>query len=217
MSQKGLEGITNGLKIIEHLRDQIKKQLPAIAVIERDPNNPSYDTLDPFKLTLSDRSGTWSGYQLRDHLQQAGCDAEMADTDHVLLHFSVASDEVDAKRLFSALADIFSVINIEKQDFRGEIANKKRMKLFSNVSAPILMTLSQTCDTKRVKAISLEAAIGLSSAEMVIPYPPGIPLLYRGEEITDQVVSLIKCMALEGASFQGAKDATLAQISVFIE
>lgn len=217
ISRQGAESITNSLKIIQHLHKRIKKELPAVAILEKRPNNLSYDTLDPFKLTLSDRSGTWTGYQLRDRLEQAGCDAEMADEAHVLLHFSVASDEADANRLFSALSDIFMTLSREKQDFRDEIANNHRMKLFTPISAPILMSLSQTSDADKVKAIPLEAAIGFNSAEMVIPYPPGIPLLYRGEEITAQVVSQIKGMAEQGASFQGSKDAKLAQITVFIE
>jgi arginine decarboxylase len=217
---QGIQSITNVMQIIQNLKDQIKNKLPAIAIIEKDIHNLSYDTLDPFKLTLSDRSGTWSGYQLRDSLEHAGCDAEMADVSHVLLHFSLASEEADANRLFSALSDIFMSISIKKQDLTGEIANNKnnnKKQLFSCISDPILMSLPQTSDAMRVKAVPLEAAIGFLAAEMVIPYPPGIPLLFSGEKITDQVVNQIKWMAQQGASFQGAKDAKLAHISVFIE
>jgi arginine decarboxylase len=217
ISQQGAESISHNLKVIENLHKRIKDELPTIAILEKGYNNTSYDSLDPFKLTLRDRSGAWNGYQLRDLLEQAGCDAEMADEAHVLLHFSVASDEADANRLFSALADIFKTFSTEKQDFKGEIANNIRMKLFTLISVPILMSLPQCSDTVKVKAIPLEAAIGSISAEMVIPYPPGIPLLYRGEVITDQVVSQIKAMAQQGASFQGSKEPKLAQISVFIE
>ncbi|MEX2459942.1 MAG: aminotransferase class I/II-fold pyridoxal phosphate-dependent enzyme [Paenibacillaceae bacterium] len=217
MHQQGAQSITNVLEIIQQLREQISINLPHVAIMEKDKHHSSYDTLDPFKLTLSDRSGTWTGYQLRDRLEQAGCDAEMADADYVLLHFSVASDEADANRLFLALSDIFTSINPKKQDYTSEIANNNRIQLFSRISAPILMSLPQSSDAKRLKAVPLEDAIGFCAAEMVIPYPPGIPLLYIGEEITDQVVTQIKWMAQQGASFQGAKDAKLAHISVFLE
>jgi arginine decarboxylase len=199
------------------VREQIKMKLPFIAVIENEVTNLSYNTLDPFKITLSDRSGTWSGYQLRDKLELAGCDAEMADAVHVLLHFSLASDEIDANRLILALSDIFLPMGLKKQDFLGEITNKNREQLFSQITSPISMKLPHKSDAFNVNAVPLEAAVGFCSAEMVIPYPPGIPLLYMGERITDQVVAQIKRIANQGASFQGIKDANLTLISVFIE
>jgi arginine decarboxylase len=217
MHQQGEQSIAHGLQIIQHLREQIKNKLPTIALIEKEAHNLSYDTLDPFKLALSDRSGTWSGYELRDRLEQAGCDAEMADASHVLLHFSLASDRADADRLFLALSDIFTPINMKKQDISVEIANSNSIQLFSQISVPIAMSLPEKSNALKVKAVPLEAAIGYSSAEMVIPYPPGIPLLYVGEEITAQAVSQIKWMANKGALFQGIKDAQLIHISVFIE
>jgi arginine decarboxylase len=217
MHQVGKESITKGLKVVKHVREQIKIKLPVIAVIENEVTNLAYDTLDPFKITLSDRSGTWSGYQLRDKLGQVGCDAEMADATHVLLHFSIASDENDANRLLSALSDIFLPMCMKKQDFLGEISNKNSVHLSSYISTPIPMKLPQKSDALKVNAVPLEAAVGFYSAEMVIPYPPGIPLLYIGERITDQAVAQIKWIANQGASFQGIKDTSLILISVFSE
>ncbi|MEK3870527.1 Orn/Lys/Arg family decarboxylase [Paenibacillus sp. FSL M7-0831] len=37
------------------------------------------------------------------------------------------------------------------------------------------------------EAIPLDACAGRVAAEMVIPYPPGIPILYPGERITESV------------------------------
>ncbi|QGQ93659.1 aminotransferase class I/II-fold pyridoxal phosphate-dependent enzyme [Paenibacillus psychroresistens] len=215
--QQGEHKLAQSLQIVKHLREQIQSKLPAIAILERAANNLAYETLDPFKLTISDRTGTWSGYQLRDKLEQEGCDAEMADARHVLLHFSLASDERDAERLFKALSDIFSVLNIKKQDFSLEIANNNNVQLFTQISAPIPMNLQQQKNSLKVKAVPLEMAIGSISAEMVIPYPPGIPLLYVGEEVTENAVSQIKWIAKQGAAFQGSKEPQLDHITVFIE
>jgi arginine decarboxylase len=217
MHQQGAQAITRGLQIVQNLRERITTKLPAIAILERAASNLAYETLDPFKMTLHDRTGTWSGYQLRDKLGQWGCDAEMADASHVLLHFSIASNEGDAERLFLALSDIFLPLNSKKQDFSEEIANNNSVQLFSQISAPIPMALQQKTNSLEVKAVALGAAIGYTSAEMVIPYPPGIPMLYVGEEITEQAVSQIKWITKQGASFQGIKDPQLNHISVFIE
>lgn len=36
------------------------------------------------------------------------------------------------------------------------------------------------------KVVSVEEAVGMVAAEMVIPYPPGIPLIMYGESITSE-------------------------------
>ncbi|MOA57775.1 hypothetical protein D3C78_1820140 [compost metagenome] len=52
------------------------------------------------------------------------------------------------------------------------------------------------------------------SAEMIIPYPPGIPLLYVGEKIS--VITARRLINLRNtrAKCQGAADPTLATIQV---
>jgi arginine decarboxylase len=215
--QRGKESITKALQVVQHFRERVKSKLAAAAIMEKEEHNLSYTFLDPFKITLHDRTGTWSGFQLRDQLALAGCDAEMADAKYVLFQFSLASDEADAEHLFLALSDIFMKLSLKKQDFLEEITNNNRMQLFTQISAPILMALPKKSDASKVKAIPLEASIGFRSAEMVIPYPPGIPLLYIGEQITEQTAAYIKWVAKQGAWFQGAKDAGLTHISIFIE
>ncbi len=48
----------------------------------------------------------------------------------------------------------------------------------------------------RKKQIDLKKSIGKVSASAIIPYPPGVPLVVPGEEITeevyDQIISLME-------------------------
>ncbi|HWL24993.1 MAG TPA: lysine decarboxylase, partial [Ureibacillus sp.] len=46
-------------------------------------------------------------------------------------------------------------------------------------------------------------AIGRISGGMVIPYPPGIPMLVPGEKITVSKLSQLEELLMAGASFQG--------------
>ncbi|MHA7966240.1 aminotransferase class I/II-fold pyridoxal phosphate-dependent enzyme [Paenibacillus sp. CAU 1782] len=65
--------------------------------------------------------------------------------------------------------------------------------------------------------VSLNEAAGRISAEMVVPYPPGIPLLYQGEVISEAIALEITRLAADGAKFQGAVDETMRTISILIE
>ncbi|MNI75398.1 Arginine decarboxylase [compost metagenome] len=51
---------------------------------------------------------------------------------------------------------------------------------------------------------------------MVIPYPPGIPLLYPGEVITREIYARIVSLVKAGAKFQGAMDHTLQTLKVYL-
>ncbi|MDB5052362.1 MAG: lysine decarboxylase-like protein [Bacilli bacterium] len=217
MHTEGSKSIDKALQGIYYLHKMLKTHIPAIGIMKKQINTTSYATLDPFKITIYDRSGTWNGFELKQKLEQAGCDAEMADPIYVLLQLSLATDDADINRLLDVLLDIFKPISLEKQDFAVEITNNNNMPGFLQTSLPITMKLPHFSDDVKVKAISLQHAVGLRAAEMVIPYPPGIPVLYYGEVITQQAVTYLQYLARQGASFQGTNDASLTDISVFIE
>jgi len=56
--------------------------------------------------------------------------------------------------------------------------------------------------------------MGRIAAEAVIPYPPGIPILYPGEWIGQDVLHFIKELAQTGAKCQGISDPTLQKLAV---
>jgi arginine/lysine/ornithine decarboxylase len=51
--------------------------------------------------------------------------------------------------------------------------------------------------------IPLQQAEGRIAAKMVIPYPPGVPLLLDGERITDDHLDHMKALLDAGARFHG--------------
>jgi arginine/lysine/ornithine decarboxylase len=77
------------------------------------------------------------------------------------------------------------------------------------VSAPGSPPAPQTA-----RRVPLHAAAGLRSAAMVVPYPPGIPVLYPGERITPETAAYLLELAEQGARFQGTPDGKLTLIDV---
>ena len=45
-------------------------------------------------------------------------------------------------------------------------------------------------------------------------YPPGIPILAPGEEITDEIIDYIQYSVEKGCSMQGMEDSTLQTLNV---
>lgn len=67
-------------------------------------------------------------------------------------------------------------------------------------------------DTERVP---LQDCADRTAAEMIIPYPPGIPLLYPGERITEDTAARLRVLSNAGAKCQGAADPNLRTIIVY--
>jgi lysine decarboxylase len=66
------------------------------------------------------------------------------------------------------------------------------------------------------RAIRLAEASGCVSAELVIPYPPGIPVLTPGEIIGADKVAYLQAGVAHGMYLSGPSDPTLETIRVVI-
>lgn len=81
-------------------------------------------------------------------------------------------------------------------------------------SHPIRFSL-KPMDEGRIEPMPVELCAGRTAAEMVIPYPPGIPILYPGEVITEGMARRLADLRDAGAKCQGIADSSLATIVVF--
>ena len=64
------------------------------------------------------------------------------------------------------------------------------------------------------ETVTLEHAVGRISAELIAPYPPGIPVLAPGEEITVDTVAALDQAKAAGVRIAYAADPTLATVVV---
>ena len=62
--------------------------------------------------------------------------------------------------------------------------------------------------------VHLDDAIGSSSAELLCPYPPGVPVLFPGELVTVQAVQALRQAVQAGGAVTGASDTSLATLLV---
>ncbi|AIQ55550.1 aminotransferase class I/II-fold pyridoxal phosphate-dependent enzyme [Paenibacillus borealis] len=84
----------------------------------------------------------------------------------------------------------------------------------SLISAPVPFSTKPVA-AGETESITLEASAGRVAAEMVIPYPPGIPLLYPGEIITGSICGRLGSLREGGAKFQACADPALQHIKVY--
>ncbi|MFD2611576.1 aminotransferase class I/II-fold pyridoxal phosphate-dependent enzyme [Paenibacillus gansuensis] len=169
-------------------------------------------TFDPFKVVIKDTTGMMTGYELLEAVEEYGCFGEMADPEYAVFVFSLGSTMEDARALYHALQHVAE---------RHETIPNPRRKQVYNIPAYPAMTdpiaMGWNANDYQIKTIQLEQAAGYLSAEMIIPYPPGIPILYPGETVTQQTVEYLMVLRDTGAKIQGARDASLHYIDIRYE
>lgn len=204
----------------------------------------AYSIQDPFKVVLYDAAGELNGYALQEALEARGCIPEMSDERYVVLALSVGTSQQDLNRLLAALREITAagsglttgvqlacsaVANPSESNistwniFESPVASQPQLNaqhssqnlhMTANVSTPVLFSL-QPVAAPLIERIPIEESAGRQAAEMVIPYPPGIPILYPGEWITNEIETMLLQLRNFKAKCQGVEDFSLRTISVY--
>lgn len=212
LQAEGKVWLDRGLRAVSRFERALGRS-PWFQTIAGAPSQ-AYETKDPFKVAVCDATGTLSGFGLRDELERRGIMTEMADPRHVLLVFSLASDEHDADKLVQAMEQIADAFALPKKNIGAAFSyGDGGLPDRGSISEPVSFRLNPRTATA---SIALSDAVGQRAGEMVIPYPPGIPVLYEGEIITEEVIRYIRHLAAEGARFQGISDPGLQTMRICI-
>ncbi|WP_309091550.1 aminotransferase class I/II-fold pyridoxal phosphate-dependent enzyme [Domibacillus sp.] len=163
-------------------------------------------TDDPYKLLV--RAEGLTGYELQALFEEAGIYIELADPYQILLVFP----------LLKAGENLFEAQAMQKLGSLSFKTGKTSPSFSENFPSAHVSTLDlpyneHSCFQK--KAVSLKDAAGEVAAEMIIPYPPGIPLVMEGEQILKAHVEQIEWLVSQGARFHGGEKLNEQKLMVF--
>lgn len=137
---------------------------------------------DPSKLFLNSLSMGIKGNELDYELRKRGIYAEFAQTNGILIYLSASNDSSDLNALKSALLEIAD--SIDKKDrlssAKLDYGSYFQSSYTTKMSAETLQN-QQTCKCK------IASAAGKIAAEDIIPYPPGIPAVLKGELLSKEI------------------------------
>ena len=163
---------------------------------------PKAFDFDPTKITVNVSTRGLTGSQAEEFLRRQKIQCELSDADNVLFLMTFADDESTAAKLFDGL----KLLPERKQlKFPPPILTREitRAKLSPRETFYAPTATVKLCD-----------AVGEICAEEVTFYPPGIPLLMFGEEISAQAVEVIEREKLSGNRVIGASDPSLSTIKI---
>jgi arginine decarboxylase len=197
LARHGERLIGDVLSSVANARDRIA-QVPGVRVLEG-------DGVDPMKFLVMLAGTGASGYQVENDLIAAGIPVEMADQDTIGVATSVADRAEDFERLTDALATA-----IERH--RGP-PRAVRAAVSWSVRPEVVVSPRDAFFGER-EVVPAAHAAGRVSAELVAPYPPGIPVLAPGERIGVDTLATLQAMRAAGGRIAYAADPTLDTIQV---
>jgi Orn/Lys/Arg decarboxylase-like protein len=97
---------------------------------------------------------------------------------------------------------------------RPHPSDDRRLKTNGRPGAVAWVRLPREAYLGATEMVDWRKAPGRISAEMVCPYPPGIPVIAPGERLTQEIVDYLEAVVAAGAMVEGAADESLAQLRV---
>lgn len=238
MAQEGPQRVNRAVELAQWLRKKINEipglycpgkeiwagqEAGQLMAGSEDLSDVGAVALDWAKVTVNlaglDISGQEAELLLR-HQWKVQC--ELSDPENLLFIISMADTQREADRLLQVLQELAvkhlatKKANKDVSDIAGEQGCTKADNLCHMAEMPVAVQRMNPREAffAPVRTVALEKAIGCICGETIAFYPPGIPVLCPGEEITEALVEYIRFYQAKGMRLSGAVDSTLGTIRV---
>jgi arginine decarboxylase len=209
MAVAGKELMTRTLQLAESARNQIS-QIPQLSVLELYPS-AGFINLDRTRLTVTVSQLGLTGFMADDLLSQMGVFAEFSSKKHLTFIISLGNTQADIEKLvqsFQKLAQEHQATN-SPNNLPKVVYNPQA---FFDHSTPKVSP--RQAFFAATETLPIKRAVARICAEIICPYPPGIPVLMPGEVITPDAVEYLLNMQAIGSEITGCADATLKTLKV---
>lgn len=164
------------------------------------------DRLDPTKLVVGLAGTGAEGLRVEADLAAAGFPVEMADRDTIVAIVTMA----DSDRTVQAFVDrLVAAIEQHRAEPRVVVP-----AAWLGAGLPEVAMPPRAAFFAPHESVPAVAAVGRVAAELIAPYPPGIPAVVPGEVVSGTVLTALREAAASGIRVLYAADPTLASVQV---
>jgi arginine/lysine/ornithine decarboxylase len=199
------------------LADEARRRLQRIPGVDvLDGERLGVGAYDLTKLLIDVHGLGMTGFEIEAALRHRfGIVPELSDLTGIMCLVTIGDTQESIDRLVHA----FAVLAAERPiHLNGNGAIGAHLRSSSAAIAPGTPAMSpRDAFYAPSRAIPLAESVGEVAAELVIPYPPGIPVLAPGDVITAEKVEFLAFGAARGMYISGAADPRLETIKVVAE
>lgn len=211
MSSDGNEMFREFTKILEKARRRLS-ECKYIRLVSPEIGTAGVFDYDRSKLLFSTRYASMTGSELAQILLEKYHIQVELETEHYVLALAAVGDSGEGfERLCQAIEEINQEEAQKKKEKRETEEPKAGRTAYTSLSQFMSITEAMESESEIRK---LEESVGRISAEFGYLYPPGIPLIVPGEQITGQFIRNMRIYMEEGLYLQGLEDYTNETIRV---
>ncbi len=205
LAEHGKELIANAIELADYARREIDSIDGITYIGEGMVGTDAIADYDRTRLILSAKNLGITGFELKSLLfNNFNIDMELSDYLNVLAIISFANKKDDINKLISALRAIS-----KEHPKRKPIKNEIHLP-----SIPPYALSPRQAHFHMKKTIPWKEAKGCIAGEPIAPYPPGIPVIYPGELITEEIWEYLEQYRSLGRHIQGPSDPKLQQYKI---
>lgn len=179
---------------VDYLTERLLNIKNIVAEITAPTKIASY-VQDPLKLVLFPSDGLTT-YNLQKQMEVNHLFPELVTPTHLLLTLALTNDEKYYEKCYQKLSFVLPD-TINGFDKTSKIIHNKPESKFSK---PDLVLAD--IDKMPIEYVPWKDAAGRVAAETITPYPPGIPLIIKGERISTRQVERLNDLLMNQAYFQ---------------
>lgn len=207
LALRGKESFARVMELAEYAREEINQIGGYYAFSREMINGSSIFDFDATKLSVHTLDIGLAGIEVYDILRdEYDIQIEFGDLGNMLAYLSIGDRKQEVERLVSALADI-------KRRYRKD---KTGMLSQEYISPTVVMTPQESFYAEK-ESLPIKETRGRICSEFVMCYPPGIPILAPGEEITEKIIDYILYAKEKGCSMTGPEDEWIERLNVLKE
>jgi len=208
MATEGAELLSSALNVAQYLREAIN-EIPGLQCFgrERVGKYGIFD-VDLTKITITVLGLGLTGYKVEQLLNdELGVEVELSDPNNILAFVTIGDDYDNADKLIKAMSNL-------SERFFGKLPPLETAAVHTFPVLPEVVLTPREAFFAEKKVVPFREAVGAISAESVVLYPPGIPVIAPGERITEESFDYVMKRKEEGAVVQGTADPELEFIQV---
>ena len=207
LALRGRQSFQKVMEWAEYAREEINSIGGYYAYGKELINGSSVYDFDVTKLCVFTRDIGLDGIEVYDILRdEYDIQIEFGDIGNILAYISIGDRIQDIERLMGALADISRLYKKEE----------KRFEVDREMLLPRVLASPQEAFYANKEKVPIREAAGRISGEFVMAYPPGIPIVAPGEEITEDIIDYILYSIEKGCSMQGMEDPEVKYLNVLV-
>lgn len=204
LATRGKEEFWSVMKLAQYARDEINAIGGYYAYSKELINNDSVYDFDVTKLSVYTLDVGLAGIEVYDLLRdEYDIQIEFGDLGNILAYISIGDRLKNIERLVSALAEISRRF---KKDRTGLLTQE--------YLPPVVAVSPQEAFYAEKESLPLMETVGRICSEFVMCYPPGIPILAPGEQITREILEYIVYAKEKGCSMTGTEDPDILRLNV---